>query len=386
MIYLDNAASTPLCDEARYPFENPANDYNPSGIYAEIVKDKIEIARAKILSKFTNSEKDMLIFTGSGTEANNLALSAVAANFPKTHIIASCIEHSSVLNTLQMLKYKGEIKDYTLVPVDENGFVTPAAIERAVRPDTSCICVMAANNEIGTIQPLEKIALLCYTHNIVCMTDATQALPQIRIGSDKEKLIDAGEIGIDIITFSAHKFHGPMGIGGVYMRRWLEQPYCFMGGGHQEYRMRPGTENVPAIIGMASAMEKIVPAANTELRDYLIDSLLAIPGVQLNGSRENRLPYNVNVRLYGLSGETQAMILHEKYGICVGTGSACNNGGLNPSHVLKSIGLTDEQANSSIRISLSDWTTKEEIDEFIKAYRTMVEVDAPQYAFLQEQQ
>ena len=386
MIYLDNAASTPLCDAARYPFENPSNDYNPSGMYgaAENVKNKIEVARAKILSKFTDSEKDMLIFTGSGTEANNLALSAVAANFPHTHIVASCIEHSSVLNTLQMLKYKKEIADYTLVPVDENGFVTPAAIERVVRPDTSCICVMAANNEIGTIQPLEEIALLCYTHNIVFMTDATQALPQIRIGNDKEKLIDAGEIGIDIITFSAHKFHGPMGIGGVYMRKWLEQPYCFMGGGHQEFMMRPGTENPPAIIGMANAMDEIVPAENTELRDYLIDSLLAIPGVQLNGPREKRLPYNVNIRLYGMTGEAQAMILGEKYGICVGTGSACNNGGLNPSHVLKSIGLTDDQANSSIRISMSDWTTKDEIDEFVKAYRNMVEYDAPM--FLQENQ
>ena len=148
--------------------------------------------------------------------------------------------------------------------------------------------------------------------------------------------------------------------------------------------MRPGTENPPAIIGMARAMGEIAWAKNTDLRDYLIDSLLAIPGVHLNGSRENRLPYNVNIRLYGVTGETQVMLLNDKYNIAVGTGSACNNGGLNPSHVLKAIGLTDEQANCSIRISMSDWTTKEEIDEFIEAYINMVNNDIP--IFLQENQ
>lgn len=384
MTYLDNAASTQISDEARDPMSYRALYYNPSGAYndAEFVRKRVEAARKEILARFTNSENNLMIFTGSGTESNNIALSTVAANFPHSHIIASCIEHASVINTLQMLKYKKEIADYTLVPVDENGIVDRAAIDKAVRPDTSCVCVMAANNEIGSIQPLKEIGYLCRTHNLIFMTDATQAIPQIRIGDDPEKLVDADEFGIDIVTFSAHKFHGPMGIGGLFMRRWLAQPYCFMGGGHQEYMIRPGTENPPAIIGMARAMKEIRPAENTELRDYMIDSLLAIPGVHMNGGRENRLPYNVNIRLYGVTGETQVMLLNDKYNIAVGTGSACNNGGLNPSHVLKAIGLTDEQANSSIRISMSDWTIKEEVDEFIRAYKSMVEYDIP--AFLQQ--
>lgn len=386
MIYLDNAASTPISNYAREAMMKKDLYYNPSGMYdsATFVHDIVEGARKEILSMFTDNEDDMMLFTGSGTEANNIALSAVAASFPHSHMIASAIEHASVLNTLQMLKYKGEINDYTLVPVDENGFVNPADIDRAVRPDTSLCCIMAANNEIGTIQPLEKIGLLCHTHNIVFMTDATQAIPQIGIGGNPYKAVDTDLLGLDIVTFSGHKFHGPMGIGGLYMKRWLEQPFCLMAGGHQEHRMRPGTENPPAIIGMARAMGEIAWAKNTDLRDYLIDSLLAIPGVHLNGSRENRLPYNVNIRLYGVTGETQVMLLNDKYNIAVGTGSACNNGGLNPSHVLKAIGLTDEQANCSIRISMSDWTTKEEIDEFIEAYINMVNNDIP--IFLQENQ
>lgn len=386
MIYLDNAASTQISSAAIEAMTHKSMYYNPSGMYdsAKIVRNKVEAARKEILSWFTDNDDDMMIFTGSGTEANNIALSAVAASFPHSHMIASAIEHASVLNTLQMLKYKGEINDYTLVPVDENGFVDPADVDRAVRPDTSLCCIMAANNEIGTIQPLEKIGLLCHTHNIVFMTDATQAIPQINVGGNPYKAVDADLLGLDIVTFSGHKFHGPMGIGGLYMKKWLEQPFCLIAGGHQEYRMRPGTENPPAIIGMARAMGEIVCAENTELRDYLIDSLLAIPGVHLNGGRENRLPYNVNIRLYGVTGDTQVMLLNDKYNIEVGTGSACNNGGLNPSYVLKAIGLTDEQANCSIRISMCDWTTKEDVDEFIRAYRNMVEKDVP--AFLQENQ
>ena len=386
MIYLDNAASTPISNYAREAMMMKSLYYNPSGMYdsATFVHDIVESARKEILSMFTDNKDDMMLFTGSGTEANNIALSAVAASFPHSHMIASAIEHASVLNTLQMLKYKGEINDYTLVPVDENGFVNPSDVDRAVRPDTSLCCIMAANNEIGTIQPLEKIGLLCHTHNIVFMTDATQAIPQIGIGGNPYRAVDTDLLGLDIVTFSGHKFHGPMGIGGLYMKRWLEQPFCIMAGGHQEHRMRPGTENPPAIIGMARAMGEIKWAENTDLRDYLIDSLLAIPGVHLNGSRENRLPYNVNIRLYGVTGETQVMLLNSKYNIAVGTGSACNNGGLNPSHVLKAIGLTDEQANCSIRISMSDWTTKEDIDEFIDAYINMVNNDIP--IFLQKNQ
>ena len=374
-LYLDNAASTmPLqCAIENFKFEGCY--YNASALnkVSRCTRDELERARKRMLSKFSDNEHDMMIFTSGGTESNNLSICTVASLFPHSHMIASSIEHASVINTLQMLKDQKRIDDFTLIPVDKNGFVDPGDIDRAVKPNTSLVCVMAANNEIGTIQPIEQIGLLCYTHNIVFMVDATQSVPQIRIGNNDSKLVDAKELGADIVTFSAHKFHGPMGVGGVYMARWLETKFPFMGGGHQEFMMRPGTENTPAILGMADAMDEIELAKDTELRDYLIDELLKIPGVHLNGSRENRLPYNVNIRLDGVPGETQALVLSDGYDIAVGTGSACNTGSLNPSHVLKAIGLSDEEALCSIRISMSRMTTKSDVDRFLECYKEMID-------------
>lgn len=376
MIYLDNAASTEPLPSVLETLARPDLQYNPSGMYSQsgYVNSRVEKARRDILSCFVDGDSDdLILFTSGATESNNLALRTVAATWPHSHMIASCIEHASVLNTLEILKKQSMIEDYTLVPVYKDGIVDPGDIDRAVRPNTSCVCVMAVNNEIGTVQPLDQIGLLCDTHNIVFMTDATQAIGNVRFGTNPALLFDARFVNADIVTFSAHKFHGPMGVGGLYMRSWLRKPNVFMGGGHQELQMRPGTENAPAIVAMAEAMDNILHDPHVSyMQALLCERLSGIEGVSLNGHAWKRSPNNVNVRVDGCSGELLTLKLATD-GICIGTGSACNNSSINPSHVLKAIGLTDEEANSSVRITLSRLNTNEEIFEFIDKFRTAVD-------------
>ncbi len=346
-------------------------DYgNPSSIYtfSQNIKKAEDEARESI-AKSIGAKANEIYFTAGGTESDNWALKATAEYFKGKgkHIISSTIEHHAILHTLDYLAKEGF--DITYIDVDEDGRVNPADVEAAIRPDTILITIMFANNEIGTIEPIAEIGKIAKKHKILFHTDAVQAYAHIPIQVD--------ELGIDMLSASGHKFHGPKGIGFLYIRSGVKIR-SLIHGGSQERKRRAGTENVPAIIGMAKAAELAhlemdkISAHEIALRDYLIERVTKeIPFSRINGSLKDRLPNNVNMAFEFIEGESMLLML-DNAGICASSGSACTSGSLDPSHVLLAIGLPHEKAHGSLRISLSAENTREEIDILVEELKRIV--------------
>lgn len=373
MIYLDNAATTKV-SEAVYEAMKPyfCEIYaNPSAIYGFAGRSMkgVDEARAQIAS-LIGAKPNEIYFTAGGSEADNWAIKAAAeANQNKgKHIITSTIEHHAVLHTCQYLEKQGF--EVTYVGVDENGTIKLDELKAAIRPDTILISVMAANNEIGTIEPLKEIGAIAREHKILFHTDAVQAFGHIPLNVD--------ELSIDLLSASGHKLHAPKGIGFLYIRNGIRIG-SFIQGGAQERSRRAGTLNTAGIVGMGAAA-KIAQEqleANirkqTQLRDYLIERVLSeIPYSRLNGERTTRLPGNANFCFRFIEGESLLILLDQK-GICASSGSACTSGSLDPSHVLLAIGLPHEIAHGSLRLTLSEETTKEELDYTVDELKKIVE-------------
>lgn len=364
MIYLDNAATTkvlPEVLEAMIPYltddyGNPSSFYNFAKRSKKAVNDSREII-ARAISAKTNE----IYFTSCGTESDNWAIRGAAylgKQQGKKHIISSQFEHHAVLHTLDALKK--ECFEITLLPITEDGFVNIEALKSEIRDDTCLVTIMYANNEIGTIQPIKEIGDICNNKNVLFHTDAVQAMGSIKI--------DVNDLNIDILSMSGHKIHAPKGVGALYIKSGVNIPNFIYGGG-QEFKRRAGTENVASIVGFGKAME--IVAANMKknnsyvlnLRNQLIDYILkTIPKTKLNGDKEKRLPGNLNVSFEGIEGESILLLL-QQHEICASTGSACTSGSLDPSHVLLSIGLPHEIAHGSLRISISELNTQEEINK-----------------------
>ena len=372
LIYVDNAATTPISKEvldAMMPWLTEGYG-NASSIYSKgreagwALKD----SREKIAAAFGASPSE-IYFTSCGSESDNWAIKGAAAAMAKRgkkHIITSAFEHHAVLHSCEALEKQGF--EVTYVPVHENGVVRVEDIEAAIRPDTGLVTIMYANNEIGTIQPIKEIGALCRERKIWFHTDAVQAVGHVPINVEEQN--------IDMLSLSGHKIHAQKGVGMLYIRRGISLPNLIDGGG-QERGKRAGTENVAAIVGLAKAVE--IATANIEeraartrvLRDRLIDNILKIERTRLNGDREKRLPGNVNISIEGIEGESLLLSL-DMYGICASSGSACTSGSLDPSHVLLAIGLKHEVAHGSLRISLSDENTEEDVDKILEVLPEIV--------------
>lgn len=373
MIYLDNAATTktaPEVVEAMLPFFSE-NYGNASSIYTlgSVSKKAVNQAR-RTLADYLGAKPEEIYFTAGGSEADNWALKAAAEAYANKgkHIITTNIEHHAVLHTCEYLEKQGY--EVTYVGVDENGIVKLQELEEAIRPDTILISVMYANNEIGTLQPIREIGQLAHERGILFHTDAVQAFGQLPINVD--------ELHIDMLSASAHKVNGPKGVGCLYIRSGLKLR-SFIHGGAQERSRRAGTENVPGIVGFGKAIERAVEIMpekirkETELRDYLIEQIYEkIPYCRLNGDRTRRLPGNVNFSFQFIEGESLLIMLDMK-GICGSSGSACTSGSLDPSHVLLAIGLPHEIAHGSLRLTLSEENTREEMDTVVAAIGEIVE-------------
>ena len=373
MIYLDNAATTRTAAEvveAMLPYFTE-NYGNPSSIYSlgSVSKKAVNQARAVIAGSI-GAKMEEIYFTAGGSEADNWAIKAAAEAYEGRgrHIITTKIEHHAVLHTCQYLEKKGF--DVTYLDVDEYGMVRLEDLEAAIRPDTILISVMFANNEIGTIQPIARIGALARERGILFHTDAVQAFGQLPINVD--------EMNIDMLSASAHKLNGPKGIGCLYIRTGVKIR-SFVHGGAQERSRRAGTENVPGIVGFGAAVERAMRVMEdktrreTQLRDYLIDKIeKEISYCRLNGHREERLPNNVNFSFLFIEGESLLIMLDMK-GICASSGSACTSGSLDPSHVLLAIGLKHEEAHGSLRMTLSEENTEEEMDFVVEAVKGIVE-------------
>lgn len=362
LIYLDNAATTcvyPEVAEAMMPY---FTEYygNPSAFYSFAAPAQKAVANAREqAAALIGAKKDEIYFTGGGSESDNWALKATAEAYAQKgkHIITTTIEHHAILHTCQWLEKNGF--EVTYVNVDEDGVVKLEELEAAIRPDTILISVMAANNEIGTIQPLKEIGEIAHRHGVLFHTDAVQAFAHIPI--------DVDEMHIDMLSASGHKIHGPKGIGLLYIRKGVKI-LSFIHGGAQERRRRAGTHNVTGIVGMGKAIEiaaehmEETAASVSKMRDYLIEQVLEkIPYARLNGHKTNRLPNNANFCFRFIEGEGM-LILLDQAGICASSGSACTSGSLDPSHVLLAIGLPHEIAHGSLRLTLLEETTKEQID------------------------
>ena len=373
VIYLDNAATTATRKEvveAMLPFFTESFA-NPSSIYSIAAKNKeaINNARATIASAI-NAKPEEIYFTAGGSESDNWALKAAAEAYAKKgdHIITTKIEHHAILHTCEHLEKQG--LKVTYLDVDENGLVDPKAVEQAITDKTILISVMFANNEIGTIEPIKEIGEIARKHGVLFHTDAVQAFCQVPI--------DVDEMNIDMLSASGHKFRGPKGIGIMYIRKGVKIR-SFVDGGKQERGRRAGTENVPGIIGIGKAVEIAKATLNermekeTALRDYLIGRITSeIPFVKLNGDPVKRLPNNINVCFRFIEGESLLMMLDSK-GICGSSGSACTSGSLDPSHVLLAIGLPHEIAHGSLRLTLGEDNTKEEMDYVVESLKGIVE-------------
>ena len=372
-IYLDNAATTktrPEVVEAMLPY---FTEYygNPSSVYEFATPSKKAIAEAReTIAKSLGAKTNEIYFTAGGSESDNWAIKATAEAYESKgkHIITSKIEHHAVLHTCEYLEKRGF--EITYLDVDENGTVKLDELKKAIRPDTILISIMFANNEIGTIQPIKEIGEIAKEHGIIFHTDAVQAYAHVPINVD--------EYHIDMLSVSGHKFNGPKGIGFLYIRTGLKLR-SFIHGGSQERKRRGGTENVPGIVGMGKAVEIAMAnlaertAYEVELRDYLINRVLSeVPYVRLNGHRTNRLPNNANFAFQFIEGES-LLIMLDMQGICGSSGSACTSGSLDPSHVLLAIGLPHEIAHGSLRLTLSEETTKEEIDFTVDEIKKIVE-------------
>ena len=373
-VYLDNSATTKISDrvfQAMVPYLTEHYG-NPSSIYTigREAAMAIEDARKKVAAAL-NARPEEIYFTGCGSESDNWANKGVARRLArlqgKKHIITTVFEHHAVLHTCQALEREGF--EVTYLPVDKLGFVNPADVEAAIRPDTAIVSVMYANNEIGTIQPIAEIGAICRAHKVYFHTDAVQAVGNVRI--------DVKEQNIDMLSLSAHKIHGPKGVGALYIRRGVPIDN-FMDGGAQESGKRAGTENLASIVGLGEAITETYEnfeqktAKMAALRDKLIDGLLKIPCTRLNGGRENRLCTNVNISFGGIEGEGLLLLL-DLNGIAASSGSACTSGSLDPSHVLLAIGLEHGIAHGSLRLSLSAETTEEDVDYTLETVPKVVE-------------
>ena len=372
-IYADNAATTKMSRtaiDAMLPYLETVYG-NPSSLHTvgQEAKEALEDARTRIAALLGAAPRE-IYFTSGGSEADNQAIRSAAIlgkRKGKTHIISTAFEHHAVLHTLKKLEKEGFTVTY--LDVHENGLVTAEQVEAAITPETCLVTIMYANNEIGTIQPIRAIGAVCRKAGVLFHTDAVQAVGHIPV--------NVAEDNIDMLSLSAHKFHGPKGIGVLYAKRGIILS-SLIEGGAQERNKRAGTENIPAIMGMAAAMEEAVrnlpetmPRV-TALRDRLIAGLNEIPHGALNGDAKNRLPGNVNFCFEGIEGESLLLLLDDR-GVCASSGSACTSGSLDPSHVLLAIGRPHEVAHGSLRLTLDASATEAEVDAIIAAVREVVE-------------
>ena len=372
-IYADNAATTAVSEEvlnAMLPHFRTAFG-NASSIYklGRDAQKAVETAREKVAAAL-GAEPREIFFTSCGSESDNWAIKGTAelmAKKGKKHIITSVFEHHAVLHTCEYLEKKGF--EVTYIPVSDKGLIDPEDVRKAIREDTALVTIMYANNEIGTIQPIEEIAAICKEKKVIFHTDAVQAVGHVDIDVHKQ--------GIDMLSLSGHKIHAQKGIGALYIRKGLTLPNLIHGGG-QERGKRAGTENVPAIVGLGVAIEaatRNIAEKNAVIlprRNRLIDEILKLPYTRLNGDRDKRLPGNLNISFEGIEGESLLLML-DMYGICGSSGSACTSGSLDPSHVLLSIGLKHEIAHGSLRLSIEENVTDEDIDYIIEVIPKVVE-------------
>mgnify|MGYP000905897162 CR=1 FL=1 len=373
LIYLDNAATTQVYPEVlqeMLPYFSEVYS-NPSAIYSFASESKKAVDKARTsVAELINAKTDEIYFTGGGSESDNWALKATADAYASKgkHIITTKIEHHAILHSAEYLEKRGY--EVTYLDVDEYGVVKLDDLKAAIRPDTILISVMFANNEIGTIQPIKEIGEIAHEHGILFHTDAVQAFGQVPINVD--------ECHIDMLSASGHKLNGPKGIGFLYIRKGVKIR-SFVHGGAQERKRRAGTENVPGIVGIGTAIERAIRTMQertkkeTEVRDYLIKRVLEeIPYTRLNGHPTKRLPNNANFSFQFIEGESLLIRLDMK-GICGSSGSACTSGSLDPSHVLLAIGLPHEIAHGSLRLTLSAETTMEQIDFTVDCLKKIVE-------------
>ena len=373
IIYADNAATTQVSKpvlEAMLPYLTGQYG-NPSSIYAlgRHAQRDIELARQQV-AEALGCEPGEIFFTGCGTESDNWAIRSTAARLGakgKRHIVTSVFEHHAVLHTCAALEKEGF--EVTYLPVSREGLLTAQQVADAIRPDTALVSIMYANNEIGTIQPISEIAAVCREKGVLFHTDAVQAAGHVPI--------NVREQGIDMLSLSGHKLHAQKGIGALYVRKGVPLPNLLYGGA-QERGRRPGTENVPAIVGLGTAITLAVENLEekmervTALRNRLIDGILDIPRTRLNGDRVHRVPGNCNISILGIEGEFLLLAL-DQLGVMASSGSACTSGSLDPSHVLLSLGLCHEVAHGSLRLSISDETTREDVEYIIWAVHQAVE-------------
>ena len=372
MIYADNAATTKMSQAALNKMVSVANETygNPSSLYTfgQKAKETLEEARADV-AKVIGAEPREILFTSGGSEADNQAIISAALlgkKAGKTHIISTAFEHHAVLHTLKKLEKEGF--EVTLLDVHENGLVTPDEVEAAIKENTCLVTIMFANNEIGTVQPIREIGAVCRKKNVLFHTDAVQAVGHLPI--------NVVEDNIDMLSASAHKFHGPKGVGFLYFKKGIRLSNLIEGGA-QEKGKRAGTENVPGIAAMAEALKESVAkipentAKLTEKRDKLIKGLKEIEHSALNGDAVKRLPGNVNFCFEGIEGESLLLLLDDK-GIAASSGSACTSGSLDPSHVLLAIGRVHDVAHGSLRLSIGEDITDEDVEYIIKSVKEVV--------------
>ena len=373
MIYADNAATTKMSEAAIHTMTSVLSEAwgNPSSLYGhgQNAKDVLEKARAEVAAVI-GAQPEEIYFTSGGSEADNQAIRSAAAlgrKKGKMHIISSAFEHHAVLHTLKALEAEGFT--VTLLDVHSDGLVVPAEVEAAIREDTCLVTIMTANNEIGTIQPIREIGAVCRKRGVLFHTDAVQAVGHIPL--------DVTADNIDLLSASAHKFHGPKGVGFLYAKKSVRLTNLIEGGA-QERGKRAGTENVPGIAAAATALQE-ASAAMTDnaahlikMRDKLIEGLKQIPHSALNGDAAHRLPSNVNFCFEGIEGESLLLLLDDK-GICASSGSACTSGSLDPSHVLLAIGRVHDVAHGSLRLSIGEDITDEEVDYIIRSVKEVVE-------------
>lgn len=372
LVYADNAATTKISDSAlKAMMPLFKEDYgNPSSLHSigQKAKEYLENARADI-AECINAEPSTIYFTSGGSEADNQALRSAAymgKKKGKTHIISSKFEHHAILHTLNALEKEGFT--VTLLDVYSNGIVKPEDVKNAITDETCLVTIMTANNEIGTIQPIKEIGAICREKGVLFHTDAVQAAGHIPL--------DVKDMNVDMLSISGHKFHGPKGVGALYVRKGIILTNIIFGGA-QERKKRAGTENVPAIVGMATALKDSVANMEktseyvTNLRDKMIAGLKDIPKSRINGDLQHHLPGTLNMCFEGIEGEGILLWLDQK-GIEASSGSACTSGSLDPSHVLLAIGVPVEVAHGSLRLSISEYNTEEEIDHIIKTVPQVV--------------
>ena len=371
-VYADNAGTTalsPTALQAMMPYLKEEFG-NPSGIYSvgRNAKRGIEAAREKIAAAI-GAQPAEIYFTGGGSEADNWAIKSVAEKYAGKgkHIITSAVEHHAVIHTMEALEKQGF--EITYLPVDGQGRISPEALENAIREDTILITIMMANNEIGTVMPVQEIGAIARKHGVLFHTDAVQAVGHIPV--------DVSDMQIDMLSLAAHKFRGPKGVGALYIKKGIFLPPLIHGGGQEKGR-RAGTENVAGIVGMAAALEEAVQhmdetvAKISKLRDKLIGELTKIPYSRLTGDPENRLPGTASFVFECIEGESLVLSL-DRAGICGSSGSACSSGSLDPSHVLMAIGLPHEIAHGSLRLTINECTTEEDVDYILETLPPIVE-------------